>query len=183
LVDLDFRRALLRTGASDVFGVVGVRYGKLEQDLFARYSDLLTGPNQIEVLSDITFEGAGLKLGLEWDHYSSRRPVLMYAKGGTSLLAGEFDAIYRQTVQNNANLGVDTAWTAGRIVPTFDLEVGTGYYSPEGRLRATVGYVYSVWTNVVKTQDWIHGVQSNQFGNLGDSITFDGLVLRVEGRF
>jgi len=107
----------------------------------------------------------------------------MYMKGAASLLAGEFDATYQQSVQNNSYDGVDTGWTAGRIVPTFDLEVGTGYYTPCGTLRATVGYAYSVWTNIVKTEDWIHGVQSNDFRDMGDSITFDGVVLRLEGRF
>jgi hypothetical protein len=54
---------------------------------------------------------------------------------------------------------------------------------PRTRFRATVGYCYSVWTNMVKTDDWIHGVQQNMFQNMDDPITFDGLVLRVEGRF
>ncbi len=184
LVDLDFRRVLARSCQADLIGVVGIRYGSLEQNFGARFSDdLAQVANDTEVLTDIDFEGIGLRLGLDGEYYSCRLPIMMYAKGATSLLAGEFDAAYQQTVQNNSYPGVDTAWTAGRIVPTFDLEIGTGYYSPCGTLRATIGYAYSVWTNVVKTEDWIHGVQTNDFRDMGDSFTFDGVVLRLEGRF
>ncbi len=82
-----------------------------------------------------------------------------------------------------ARVGVDTGWKAGRIVPTFDLELGGGIYLPGGTLQATVGYVFSAWTNVVKTEDWINAVQTNDFRDMGDTITFDGIVARVEGRF
>lgn len=184
LLDIDYRRVLRRGPQSDLTGIVGVRYGQLEQNFFARYSDeLAQEANDTEVLTDVDFEGIGLRLGLDFEQYSCRHPVLIYAKGSTALLAGEFDAAYQQTVQNNSYPGVDTEWTAGRLVPTFDLEVGAGFYLPGGSLRATAGYAYSVWTNVVKTEDWIHGVQQNRFNDMGDAITFDGFVLRVEGRF
>lgn len=184
LIDLDFRRVLVRTCQADLIGVVGVRYGQLEQTFAARFTDSLAqAENRSEVATDIDFEGIGLKLGLDGDYYATRLPVMVYMKGAVSLLAGEFDATYQQTVQNNAGLGVNTAWSAGRIVPTFDLEVGGGFCSPSGNLRATAGYAYSAWTNVVKTEDWINGVQNNLFRDMGDSITFDGFVFRVEGRF
>ncbi|MCL4204753.1 MAG: hypothetical protein KJ000_19930 [Pirellulaceae bacterium] len=184
LIDLDFRRVLARSCQADLTGVVGVRYGKLEQTFAARFTDSLAqAENRAVVLSDIDFEGMGLKLGLDGDYYSTRMPVMVYMKGAISLLAGEFDANYQQTVQNNAGYGVNTAWSSGRIVPTFDLEVGGGFCSPGGNLRATAGYAYSAWTNVIKTEDWINGVQNNLFKDMGDSITFDGLVFRVEGRF
>jgi hypothetical protein len=101
-----------------------------------------------------------------------------------SLLAGDFNATYLQTEANSSSTyDVNTSWKAGRIVPTFDLEVGTGFYLPRGTLRATVGYAYSAWANVAKTEDWINAVQTNDVRDLSGTMTFDGLVVRVEGRF
>ena len=45
-------------------------------------------------------------------------------------------------------------------------------------MQATLGYMFSAWTNVVKTEDWIDGVQTNDFRDMGDTMTFDGLVAR-----
>ena len=184
LIDIDYRSYLVQTCTSSLDYVIGVRYGNLEQAFAARYTDDLgQESNRSEVATDIDFDGAGLRLGLEAERFYCAVPVKLYMKGFTSLMAGEFDATYQQTVQNNSGYGVDTGWTAGRIVPTFDFELGGGIYLPGGRLQATVGYVFSAWTNVVKTKDWIHAVQANDFRDMGDTITFDGLVARVEGRF
>lgn len=184
LIDLDYRRTIRQNCQSDLSALVGIRYGKLEQRFTSRLTDDLDAANNdTEWLTDIDFTGVGLKLGLEGEHYSSRFPLVFYARGMASLLAGEFSAIYEQTVQNNSNLGVDTGWKAGRIVPTFDLEVGGGLCVLGGRLRATAGYVFSAWTNVVETQNYIHAVQLNNYQDMSSTITFDGVVCRVEGRF
>jgi hypothetical protein len=184
LIDIDYRSYLVQTCNSSLDYVIGVRYGNLEQAFAARFTDnLAQAANRSEVATDINFDGAGIRLGLEAERFYCAVPVKLYMKGFTSLMAGEFDAAYQQTVQNNSSLGVDTSWTAGRIVPTFDLELGGGFYLPGGRMQATLGYVFSAWTNVVKTEDWINAVQTNDFRDLGDTMTFDGLVARVEGRF
>lgn len=184
LIDIDYRNSMVRSCTSHLDYIIGVRWGKLEQEFDARFThDLKQPDNRYEVATDIDFDGAGVRLGLEGERYYCRVPVKLYMKGFASLLAGEFDATYQQTVQNNAYPGVNTGWTAGRIVPTFDLELGGGFYLPGGKLEATVGYVFSAWTNVVKTEDWIHAVQTNDFRDMGDSMTFDGIVARVEGRF
>ncbi len=184
VVDIDYRSYLVQSCTSTLDYVLGVRYGRLDQAFSARFSDDLSQlPDAANAATNIDFNGIGLKLGLEAERFYTTVPLKLYAKGTTSLLAGEFEATYQQTVQNNSNYGVNTGWEAGRIVPTFDLEIGGGFYLPEGRLQATIGYVFSAWTNVVKTEDWIHGVQTNDFRDMGDTITFDGLVARVEGRF
>lgn len=184
LIDLDLRRVLAQSCQTDLFGTVGVRYGRLDQGFEAQFFNGPTfDPLDARVMTDIDFEGIGLKLGLDGDYYATRLPVMGYMKGAVSLLAGEFNASYQQFAVGAPDPEVNTAWSAGRIVPTFDLEVGGGFYSPNGHLRATVGYCYSVWTNMVKTDDWIHGIQGNAFQNMDGAVTFDGLVLRVEGRF
>jgi len=184
LIDVDYRRFLVQDCMSHLEYVIGVRWGDLEQSFAARYTDdLAQTANAYTAATDIDFTGAGVRLGLEGERYYCRVPIKLYMKGFASLMAGEFDATYQQTVQNMGNYGVNTGWKAGRIVPTFDLELGGGFYLPGGTLQATVGYVFSAWTNVVKTEDWIHAVQTNDFRDMDDSITFDGLVARVEGRF
>lgn len=184
LIDLDLRRVLARSCQADLFGTVGVRYGRLEQGFESRFFDSQpVQPLDAGVMTSIDFEGIGLKLGLDGDYYATRLPVMGYMKGAISLLAGEFNAHYQQFAVAQPAPEVNTSWTAGRIVPTFDLEVGAGLYSPKGHFRATAGYAYSVWTNMVKTDEWIDGVQHNAFQNMNGAITFDGLVLRVEGRF
>ncbi len=181
LIDIEYRSFLVQGCASHLDYVLGVRWGNLEQNFAARYTDDLSQPeNAYEAATDIDFDGAGLRIGLEGERYYCRVPVKLYMKGFASLMAGEFDATYKQTF---ASYDVDTGWKAGRIVPTFDLELGGGIYLPGGKVQATVGYVFSAWTNVVKTEDWIHAVQTNDFRDMGDTITFDGVVARVEGRF
>lgn len=184
LIDVDYRQFLVQSCTSHLDCLIGIRWGNLEQNFAARYTDDLSQPeNAYAAATDIDFTGVGLRLGLEGERYYCRVPVMLYMKGFASLMAGEFDATYQQTVQNTAGFGVDTGWEAGRIVPTFDLELGGGVYLPGGTMQLTVGYVFSAWANVVKTEDWIHAVQTNDFRDMGDTITFDGLVARVEGRF
>jgi hypothetical protein len=184
LIDVDYRRYWVQDCSRSLAYVVGVRWGNLEQNFDARYTDDLLQPlNVHNVTTDVDFSGAGIHLGLEAEQYSSRWPVLVYAKGFASIIAGEFDATYTQTFPNTTVTVVDTSWEAGRLVPTFDLEVGGGVCMADGALRATVGYVFSAWDNIVKTEDWIHAVQTNDFRDMNDSMTLDGLVFRVEGRF
>ena len=186
LVDLDYRRFLVKDCMSDVNLVLGLRWGQMQQATLMDYTDDLYQPiSDSSVMTDIDFSGVGIRLGLE----AERRvcllhiPALFYVKGMTSLMAGEFDATYEQTGQNNAYSIVDTGWKAGRIVPTFDLELGGGLTTPGGRIRGTLGYVFSSWGNMVKTEDWIRAVQKNNFKDMGDTMTFDGVVARIEARF
>jgi hypothetical protein len=185
LIDIDYRRYWVQDCSRSMAYVVGVRWGNLEQNFAARYTDdLASDVDNARVLTDVDFTGAGIHLGLEAEQYASRLPVLVYAKGFASILAGEFDATYFQQMPNSPGVpDVNTSWEAGRLVPTLDLEVGGGLCTHGGALRATVGYVFSAWDNLVKTEDWIHAVQTNDFRDMNDSMTLDGLVFRVEGRF
>jgi hypothetical protein len=36
---------------------------------------------------------------------------------------------------------------------------------------------------VVQTDEWIKGVQTNNFVDMTDQLTFDGLVTRIEARW
>jgi hypothetical protein len=182
--DLDYRRYFWRSDCTDINWLIGLGYGQLQQKLQSQLSKSPDGLNpDAQWQTGVDFYGGGLRLGLEAEQIAPRVNMVFYAKGITSLLAGDFTADYLQTVQNNSNPGVETSWKAGRIVPTFDLEVGGGFYGPGGKLRATLGYAFGAWTNVVQTKDWIRAVQTNDYTGMSSTMTFDGLVARVEGRF
>ena len=177
LLDVDYR-GLMRAGPRGGLNyVVGVRSIQLEQNFNTDFEILSSGT----VATDIDFTGAGLRLGLEGESQTATG-LSLYGRGIISLVAGEFDATYTQTDVANGTR-VSTNWNAGRIVPILDLEVGATWCHPCRNLSFSAGYLYSFWYNTVKTDEWINAVQRNNFVNLGDSMTFDGLMARVEGRF
>ena len=178
IIDLSLRRLWKCCGLTSVNTVVGARYASLEQRFLAEYID-----NEEEnVATDIDFEGAGARIGLELDRYSCRGQLHTYLHGFASLVAGEFDTAYGQG-RDVDNVIVRADWQAGRIVPILDLEVGAGWTSQSRRLRLNLGYTFSAWFNTVMTEDYIKAVQAGNFTNLGDAMTFDGLVAEAEWRF
>lgn len=184
LIDADFRKIFYRDCTTDLSYTIGLRYGEFHQDFSSLLTDdLASATNDTELFSNIDFYGAGVRLGLEGEHYARCLPMMFYMKGFTSLLAGEMHSSYQQTVQANSNYGVNTSWRAGRVVPTFDLELGTGFYTPGGTFRVTAGYMFSAWSNMLKQEDWIDAVQANNYTDMSGVVTLDGLVFRVEGRF
>ncbi|MBN1908365.1 MAG: hypothetical protein JW818_01375 [Pirellulales bacterium] len=64
----------------------------------------------------------------------------------------------------------------------LDVELGMGWSSPGGRLRASPGYMFSGWFNTVITDEFIDSVRANNSVDAGDSFSFDGLVDRGEVR-
>ena len=177
-VDVDYRRALSCDCNHNVTFLAGMRVGQFSQDFQATF--LNNGFESVE--SEIDFYGAGLRLGLEGERYSASRRWLVYGKTYGNFVAGEFTADYQQT-QSYDPVVVDTMWKAGRIVPMLDLELGAGWQSRCGTWRITGGYMISAWYNCVKTDEWIQAVQNNNLVGLSGNMTFDGLVLRCEGRF
>jgi hypothetical protein len=157
---------------------VAARYARLEQ---AFGSQFINNGEEL-VHTDIDFDGVGLRLGVDAERHACGRPWRLYGRCAASFLAGKFQASYFQGQSFDPNV-VDTSWEAGRIVPVLDLELGAGWSSPAGRVQLTAGYVFSAWLNTVTTQEFIHAVQQNDFLDLGDSLTFDGLVARAELRF
>ena len=70
-----------------------------------------------------------------------------------------------------------------RVLTILQSELGTGWQSPSGRIRLTAGYQFAGWFNSLTIGSYIPGVQSRQFNNLNETITFDGLVTRVLWQF
>jgi hypothetical protein len=180
MIDVDYKGLVAYNCDYRVNYVVGVRYSTLDQLVAARY---FAPVNVANVISEVNFEGAGLKLGLEGEYYGVNSQFFAYGKGYASLVAGEFRASYF----SNSNFDpaiVNTSWEAGRIVGIYDLEVGIGWRNCADSIRLSVGYTYSIWTNVVKNNEWINAVQQNNFVDPSDNfrglLTFDGLTARAE---
>lgn len=178
LIDIDYRDLFSYSCHHHLALLFGVRYANLDEE----FNMNLPIQGNETVATDIDFEGAGLRFGLEGERFSGGGQFLIYGRTHASLVAGRFNASYAQGQNYDASV-VNTAWEGGRIVPILDLELGIGWMSACGGWKLTGGYVYSAWYNTVKTDQWINAVQTNNLSDLSDSLTFDGLMARIEGRF
>jgi hypothetical protein len=180
LIDVDYKGLIAYNCDYRVNYVVGVRYATLDQLVAATY---LAGVATNNVVSGVNFDGAGLKLGLEGEYYACNSQFYAYGKGYASLIGGEFRSSYFTNSDADPSI-VDTSWSAGRLVGIYDLEVGVGWRNCADSVRLSVGYTYSIWTNVVKNNEWINAVQQNNFVDPSDNfnglLTFDGLTARAE---
>jgi hypothetical protein len=178
LIDVSYRHLLKCSELYSANYVVGARYAKLEQQFDSQF----VKQGLETVTTDIDFDGAGLRLGLETQRYSCRNRLHVYANGYASFMAGRFRAHYFQGQAFDPTV-VNTEWEAGRIVPILDLEAGVGWTSDNGKLSLSAGYLVNAWFNTVKTQDFIHAIQSNNYLGLSDTMTFDGLQARLAYQF
>lgn len=178
LIDADYRRVWLCGPRHRVSYIAGARYGRLEQSFRSTFASLGTE----SIGTDIDFDGGGIRVGLEGERQAPCSGFLVYGRAAASFMAGEFRGRYTQGSSSDPEI-VDASWKAGRLVPTLDLELGVGWATPSGCLRMTAGYMVSAWYNTVRTSDFIGAVQSNDFGGLHDTMTFDGFVVRSELRY
>lgn len=158
---------------------VGARYSRLEQRFGATFVD-----NGIEnVATDIDFEGGGLRLGLEAERQSCQNRLRIYQI--VRQLPGR--TLCKATTSQGQSFDptvVDTSWEAGRVLPCWTWNsVPAEELAPNRHIRLNAGYLVSAWFNTVTTDDFIRSVQQNDFINLGDTLTFDGLRAMAELRF
>ena len=177
--DVAYRALLMGDACAAINYTVGARYGMMNQDLRAIYTN--AGLTET-VVSDVEFEGAGFRLGLDTERHTRHHGFLCYGRADASFLAGEVRTAYSHGSTADPVI-VDTSWKAGRIVSSLELEVGAGWQSACGRYRLTTGYVFSAWLNTVSTDSWIQSVRNNNFVGLNDATTFDGLTAKAEYRF
>ncbi|MFO0870615.1 MAG: Lpg1974 family pore-forming outer membrane protein [Pirellulales bacterium] len=179
IADIEYRGLINGDCYSKFNYLVGVRIAQAEQQFTSSYSTL--NNNNHVVTTDIDFYGAGLKFGLEYERIG-RRGFMVYGRTNVSFVPGEFQADYDQ-VSVNAGPLVDTGWKAGRLVTMADVEIGAGWTNACGTLRLTAGYNIQAWFNTVQTDEWIRGVQTNNFVDMSSMQSFDGLMARLEARF
>jgi hypothetical protein len=178
LLDLDWVRILAAGPYHRLDLVLGARYAGLSQELRSYF----IANNADQVAVDVNYNGGGIRIGLEGEWFDTTRTLLVYARSAASFTSGEFRCGYRQ----DNNLGqrlVDTSWKAGRVVSILDLEVGLGWQNRCENLRLTAGYMFSGWHNAITVPEYIAAVQTNSYVGIGDFLTFDGFVGRVEFRY
>jgi len=180
LVDVDFRRVLSCGCGHQITCLLGARYAGLQQDFMAEFS----APNNEEtVTTDVHFDGGGIRVGLDAEWYGRNRRCFVYGRSAASFVAGEFKGTYTQEDLFGQDV-IYTDWQAGRIVTMLDLEVGIGFSSRNGRMRASAGYMVSGWFNTVNTDEFIRAVAvTSDFTGLNNSMSLDGAVVRAEIRF
>ncbi|MEX0818151.1 MAG: Lpg1974 family pore-forming outer membrane protein [Pirellulaceae bacterium] len=177
IIDVEIRRLFYNDADLRLGWTLGVRGVQQEQQMRVDFS----GQPVETVTTDVDFYGLGLKFGFDSEMCLGNQ-WLAYANFGGSLVPGEFSADFTQ-VTAGANPAVDTSWKAGRIVTIWDLELGVSRISRCRNYRFNAGYMFSAWTNTIQTDQWIEGVHTNNFIGMDSTMTFDGLVARVEARF
>jgi hypothetical protein len=184
--DIDFQfidvagKFLLRGDCETrVNGYAGFRYGNLEQDLFATYSNL--GTQTVD--SQIDFNGFGPRLGLEAERLVGRG-CFVYGNVFANFLAGQFETEFVQL--NELAPGapeVNTGHEDDRIVSILELELGLGWRSRCGNVSGRLGYHVAGWFNTITTSEFIEAVHADNFDDATGSLTFDGLAARLEYNF
>ncbi len=178
LADFDYRGLIACDSHHSLNYLVGARYARLDQGFAAQFA-----VNGVEtVQTEVHFDGGGIRVGLEGERHAANSGLMVYGRGMASFVAGEFRGWYHQGNTYDPTVA-ETSWKTGRIVTILDLELGIGWTSASGRWHFSGGYLISAWMNTVKTDDFIRGVQSNNFVGLGDTLTFDGLTARAEVRY
>jgi hypothetical protein len=180
--DIVFKHLICgQPGCYEVSWLAGGRYAELKQTMHSEFTVLGT----TDVDTSINFDGFGPRVGLEGE-LIGWRGITVYGKGAANFVVGHFGADFNQFNLFAGNQG-NIDYRNDRIVPILELELGVGWTSPKGNIRVMGGYYLAAWFNTVTTPDLINGIQANNFTtnttNLKDTLTFDGLMARLEFRF
>lgn len=177
IADVDYRYRWICSVLGHMDVVLGGRYANLKQDITATYR--FAPPDGTTVTNtNIDFDGGGLRIGLDGErcvHGCSRLKV--YGKGFASVLSGSFKSDYRQISQFNGTEAV-VQWEDDRFVPILEGELGIAL--EHGHFRLAAGYQMSAWFNTVTTPVFVDAVKAGNYDDIHGTITFDGLVTRLE---
>ena len=97
-LDLDYRALLWGTCNAAVNYTVGLRYGHLDQDFLAQ-QEIFSAAGLTTVATQIDFDGAGIRCGLDGMKRLANTGVLLYAKSYANFIGGEFKANFEQANQ------------------------------------------------------------------------------------
>jgi major outer membrane protein len=182
LAEIEYRRLLTGGMQHALNFTVGGRYGKLDQQ-FQQTGNFAPPIGSIQTTTNITFQGGGLRTGLDGQWNFGNTNLALYGKGFISLLFGRFNSSYTQLDTTSTIVQANSTWADNRVVPILEYEVGVSWTSSNNRWRITTGYYTAFWFNAVTTPQYVQAVQTANFVNLGQTIAFDGLVSRLEFRF
>jgi len=181
LVDVMYNRTILMGKGFCVSVQGGAQYGHLEQD-FAQIGRFAQSLGPTVTATTIEFDGAGLKGGFDADGQIGQN-VSVYGRMTGAAMTGRFHSSYSM---NNAELelvSVQANWSDNRVVPQLEYELGIACTFCNGCVRLSTGYMFSHWFNVITTPEFIRAVQANHYVDVGDTLSFDGAVTRLEARW
>ena len=181
LIDLGYHHVLRSSDCYVVNWLAGFRYGQMEQDLITQQEvSVATGLVTNDI--DVDFNGFGLSLGLDGERRSPCSGLMVYGRGLSSFLAGDWKGSYVQTNQFDGGV-VANAYEDYRVTPVLELELGFGWRSPCGRCRASVGYLTSAWYDAISTRQYVESVREGNYVSVDETITFSGLTAGLEANF
>ncbi|QEG43570.1 Lpg1974 family pore-forming outer membrane protein [Roseimaritima ulvae] len=181
LVDLNYRHLWKRTQNTAINWTAGVRYGNMEQSLIAQQT-IQVATGLTTVTTDIDFDGFGIHGGLDMERYSCETGLFVYGKGMASLMAGEWNANYRQVNQFGGGV-VANDYEDFHATPILEGELGMGWMNNGGHIRFQLGYMMSGWYEAVSTRGYVDAVRANDLLDIGETITFSGLTTRLTVMF
>lgn len=183
LGDLAIRR-IWRSGADYAINwTLGGRYGHLEQ-AFGQ-SGIFSGGSagQINTRTNVDFDGAGLRFGIDGERRFGCRGMSLYANANIAPMLGTVQADYTmQNVSTNVLLAQST-WKDDRFIAMLDYEAGFAWTSATGRWRLVSGYRMAHWFNAVTTDSFVQGVQAGNYADIDGGLSFNGAVSRIELRY
>jgi hypothetical protein len=106
-----------------------------------------------------------------------------YGRGLLAALVGEFHSRYTMYNSTTDVLLAHAVWSDDHIVPVIEYELGIAYTFPSQRVRLSLGYLTTWWTNIVSTPEFIDAVQADNYVDLSDSLAFEGVTGRAELRW
>lgn len=182
IADFVFHDRLRDLGWCQLNYSLGGQYGQLEQQ-FAQDGIFVAGTaGGIDTTTDIEFNGGGLKGGLDMLRCLGRG-VNFYAKSSAAVMSGRFNARYYSLNSTTATDLAIAEWEDNRIVPQLEIEVGLKLNTSDERFWLSAGYVSQHWFNTVTTAEFIDAVQADNYTDVSDTLSFDGLTARFEARF
>jgi len=182
LADLMYR-GLWRCGPRyEINYLVGAQYGHLDQDFMQ--SGIFGGGlgGDVDTTTTIDFDGGGLKAGIDAERQLGRG-FSIYGRLTAAVMSGRFSNRYSMYNVTTDALLAQSNWKDDRVVSQVEYELGLSLSSMNERWRATAGYMFSHWGNVVTTPEFIDAVQADNYVDVGDTLSFDGFVSRVEYRW
>lgn len=182
LADLVYRHVWLQNNCYSLHYLVGAQFGHLEQE-FAQ-SGIFSGGSAgtIDTYTDIDFDGGGLKVGVDGERRIGGG-FLAYGRLTAAALSGRFRSQYDMINSTTDVLLAQANWDDDRVISQVEYELGIGWTNSSECFRVSAGYMFSHWGNVVTTSELIDAVQADNYTDVGDTISFDGLVMRVEFRY
>lgn len=178
--DLAYRRILRHGNRYAINWTGGLRYGNLEQS-FNSQQNVSVATGLTSLTTDIDFDGFGLLAGLDGERQSLETGFLIYGRGASSFLGGEWKADASQRNQFGGGV-IGNSLTDFRVTPILEAELGTGWQSAGGNIRLTTGVLASGWFNAISTRDYLQSFNESNFVDMNDTISFVGLTTRLELR-